>query len=150
MRQPLFYAVLAQLVERRSPKPGVAGSSPANGAIAAGSAYPAQNRRRKENRVTKPWFHTQKGVFHHETRRCEKQNSQHHRYCPGAGRGPVGRTDKKPVKRGTGLTSRPHIAQTGAQTKRKGVTSYDATPFLVGGKELESLTPCTSSRCSTS
>ena len=61
-------------------------------------------------------------------------------------RGPVGRTDKKPVKRGTGLTSRPHIAQTGAQTKRKGVTSYDVTPFLVGGKELESLTPCTSSR----
>ena len=62
MRQPLFYAVLAQLAERRSPKPGVTGSSPANGAIAAGSAYPAQNRRRKENRVTKPWFHTQKGV----------------------------------------------------------------------------------------
>ena len=41
--------------------------------IAAGSAYPAQNRRRKENRVTKPWFHTQKGVFHHETRRCENK-----------------------------------------------------------------------------
>ena len=32
------------------------------GPIAAGSAYPAQNRRRKENRVTQPWFHTQKGV----------------------------------------------------------------------------------------
>ena len=39
-----------------------------------------------------------------------------------------------------------NIAQTGAQTKRKGVTSYDVTPFLVDSKGLEPLTPCTSSR----
>ena len=50
----LFYTVLAQLAERRSPKPDAAGPSPANGAIAEGSAYPAHDRMQTENCVTKP------------------------------------------------------------------------------------------------
>ena len=53
-----FYAVLAQMEERRSPKPDAAGSSPANGAIAEGSAYPVQrpiaDREQREQTVVCP------------------------------------------------------------------------------------------------
>lgn len=47
-------------------KPAVAGSNPANGAIAAGSAYPAHNRTQTENCVTKPWFYIEKGTPSYE------------------------------------------------------------------------------------
>ena len=39
---------------------------PPDGAIAAGSAYPAHNRTQKENCVTKPWFYTEKGTPSYE------------------------------------------------------------------------------------
>ena len=92
MRQPLFYAVLAQLAEQPAFTRSAAGSNPANGTIAAGSAYPAQNRRRKENRVTKPWFHTQKGVSIGTTKTAATETSSY-KLVPGsqAGTEPQGR-----------------------------------------------------------
>ena len=73
-RTVVFYTVLAQLAERRSPKTDAAGPGPANGAIAEGSAYPAHDRMQTENCVTKPQVYSQKGVFHHE-------QSEHGRKC---------------------------------------------------------------------
>lgn len=47
-------------------KPEAGGSMPPDGAIAAGSAYPAHNRTQTENCVTKPWFYIEKGTPSYE------------------------------------------------------------------------------------